>query len=119
MKRVVRWLGVAVAVAMVGCGGGSGAATGATCPSGGSSLTYANFGQGFMANYCVSCHGGSRASGGISLDTQAKVQAHLSAIDLTAAAGPSGTNTAMPESGTAPTAAERQQLGEWLACGAN
>jgi hypothetical protein len=35
-----------------------------------------------------------------------------------AGSGPDATNEQMPPDGTAPTLAERQQLAEWLACGA-
>jgi hypothetical protein len=40
-------------------------------------------------------------------------------VDEYAAAGPSTTNELMPEgAGPRPSLAERQMLGEWLACGA-
>jgi len=108
-----RWFLGALFFTAMGCGSGSGG-SGATCPST-STLTYDNFGRGFFANYCDRCH-----TNGISptLMTQAQIQAQRTAIDLNAAAGPNGVNTLMPESGTAPTEAERRQLGEWLACGA-
>ncbi|MBS2027811.1 MAG: c-type cytochrome [Deltaproteobacteria bacterium] len=106
---------------LAGCGGSSGSsgASGATCPDGGTIDTYANFGSGLMTSQCTRCHGASDSEGGIQLDTQARVQAHIAEIDRQAAAGPNGTNTAMPQGGTAPTDDERTRLGEWLACGAN
>lgn len=95
----------------VGCGGG---ATGATCPTD-NALTYDNFGRQFFASYCDSCHStGTRPS----LGTVAEIRANSVSIDSEAAAGPNATNTSMPESGNAPTTAERTQLGQWLACGA-
>lgn len=101
-----------------GCGG-SGRTSGAVCPDGGTALTYANFGQNFMNQYCVQCHGPTRAQDGYRFDSIANVQIHLGAVDSTSAAGPARTNTRMPEGMPVPTQAERQQLGEWLACGAN
>ena len=98
---------LAFALACGSSGGGGG--TGATCPSG-SKLTYSNFGQAFMDNYCVGCHQ--------KFGSQAGVKADTSAIDSYAGSGPNSTNTSMPKSGTAPTDAERAQLSEWLACGA-
>jgi hypothetical protein len=46
------------------------------------------------------------------------IRAHKTEIDLEAAAGPDGVNTAMPEGSPAPNEAEPRQLCEWLACGA-
>ena len=39
-------------------------------------------------------------------------------IDQMAGSGPNATNTGMPNEDPAPTMAERQQLAEWIACGA-
>jgi hypothetical protein len=47
----------------------------------------------------------------------AAIKANSDRIDRSAAAGPNGTNTYMPESGSVDDAT-RHQLGEWLACGA-
>lgn len=103
---------VALFLGAIGCGGGG--ASGATCPTN-STLTYDNFGRQFFASYCDRCHAnGVRPS----IGNQAAIQAQRTAIDREAASGPDGTNTAMPESGAAPTTAERVKLGEWLACGA-
>lgn len=91
--------------------------SGATCPDGGATLTYASFGQAFMATECTSCHGTARAEGGIRLDTQSSVQANASLIDSVAGAGPNGERTSMPQGASVP-AATREQLSTWLACGA-
>jgi uncharacterized membrane protein len=101
-------------------------ATGAVCPPGGSTLTWASFGQAFFATYCTRCHastlvgGGARsgAPAGLNWDEHATVMANAGRIDAVAGAGPRNVNTVMPLSGVAPTEAERRQLGEWLACGA-
>lgn len=94
-----------------GCGS---KATGSTCPTT-NPPTYANFGQNFMQTYCLSCHGASGRPPNLS--TLANIQAERTEIDETAAAGPNGVNTEMPENGSVPEA-ERRRLGEWLACGA-
>ena len=49
-------------------------------------------------------------------DTVFGVRAVRVHIDETTAAGPAAVNTSMPPDGDRPTLAERQQLGEWLAC---
>ncbi len=100
---------------LVACGSGPGDATGSTCPTD-STLTYTSFGQAFIQSHCLACHS---ASGPESpkLDTLVQVQAAKSDIDRSAAAGPNGVNTYMPD-GVAVDEGERRRLGEWLACGA-
>lgn len=100
------------------------ATSGATCPSD-NTLTYESFGRDFFDSYCTRCHS-SELSGdlrldapvGYDFDTLAGIRAHLEHIDMVSAAGPSATNTAMPETNPIPTLEERTQLGRWLACGA-
>lgn len=106
-----RWILGALFFTAMGCGGG---ASGSTCPTT-STLTYENFGRGFFSNYCDRCHANNTRP---SLATQSQIQSQRTAIDLSSAGGPNNVNTTMPESGPAPTEAERRQLGEWLACGA-
>jgi uncharacterized membrane protein len=112
----------------IGCGGDDddheGQPTGAECPPA-SSLTYDDFGREFMTEYCVRCHAstlsGAARNGAPSdhdFDTVEGVRLFADHIDEVAAAGPDATNTEMPPSGPAPSQAEREQLGEWLACGA-
>lgn len=96
---------------LAGCGGGG---SGATCPTN-STLTYSNFGQTFFARYCDRCHSGRTSP---ALGSLSAIRANSTAIDAQAAAGPSATNTSMPQGSPQPTDAERRQLGEWLACGA-
>lgn len=111
-----------------GCCGGDdavlGPPTGATCPPS-SQLTYANFGQAFMESYCTRCHsstltGEDRMGATLyhDFDTQRGVQQVADHVDQAAGAGPDATNESMPPDGTKPTLMERQQLAEWLACGA-
>ncbi len=52
------------------------------------------------------------------MNSLATIRANSTAVDSEAAAGASATNTAMPEGTPTPTTTERQQLGQWLACGA-
>ena len=96
--------------------------TGATCPT--PAVTYAAFGQTFFSRYCTNCHAstltGTARTGapvGYDFDSAAGVRAHIIEMDEVAASGPNATNTAMPLVGTAPSLAERQQLGQLLACG--
>lgn len=98
--------------------------SGAECP-GGSTLTYESFGQQFMSDYCVRCHSSSvmgadrkGAPAGHDFDSLAGIQLVSDHVDQKAAAGPSSINTAMPPSDPRPSMEEREQLGEWLACGA-
>lgn len=130
-RRLV--LGFAVLLSSMGNGGGGcgshdtsvlGPPTGAMCPSA-SPLTYANFGQAFMDNYCTRCHssqlvGGARngAPAYHDFDTQLGVQQVADHIDEAAGAGPDAENDSMPPDGTMPTLEERQKLAEWIACGA-
>jgi hypothetical protein len=97
--------------------------TEAVCPEG-STLTWETFGQEFMATYCTECHastleGAERQGAPLyhDFDTLEGVLPVLDHVDWKAAAGPGATNELMPPAGNpTPTLAERQQLGEWLAC---
>jgi hypothetical protein len=97
------------------CGDDTGEATGSTCPSD-SALTYENFGQAFIEDHCLACHG-SAGPESPKFDTLAQIRSNASAIDSAAAAGPKGVNTYMPQGGSVEQR-EREKLGEWLACGA-
>lgn len=104
-----------IAAGLMACGSGSGQSTSNACSSE-QALTYANFGETFIGEHCLACHS---ASGPQSpkLDTLAQVRAVADDIDRTAAAGPDGVNTYMPQ-GASVDEGERRKLGEWLACGA-
>lgn len=107
---------VLAAPAFWACGEeGLGDATGSTCPSD-STLTYANFGQAFLQTNCLACHT-AKGPESPKFDSLDQIKAERSEIDRAAASGPNGTNTFMPEDASVSTA-ERQKLGEWLACGA-
>ncbi len=101
-----------------------GKASGADCPDG-SSLTYATFGQKFMADYCLRCHSSEvegaarmKAPADHNFDSLAEIELYAEHIDQMAAAGPDNTNATMPPIEPKPTEEEREKLGEWLACGA-
>jgi uncharacterized membrane protein len=102
------------------------ASTGASCPSGGSALTYGGWAEGFFTAYCVRCHSVTRTSQderhgapiGTNWDDIDAIRAFAEDIDSVAASGPKATNRIMPPSGDSPTDEERRMLGEWLACGA-
>jgi uncharacterized membrane protein len=97
--------------------------TESVCPPS-STLTYENFGKAFMEQYCVQCHDsaktGADREGAPSFhdfDTLFGIRAVSNHIDETTASGPAATNTGMPpEDEPQPSLAERQMLGEWIAC---
>jgi mono/diheme cytochrome c family protein len=86
------------------------------CPPAGTPLTYANFGQPFFAQNCDRCHASAShgAPEAYRFDTLDGVRAHRDRIFVRAA----GPNVTMPPGPDDPPRAERDQLAEWLACGA-
>ncbi len=79
-----------------------------TCPTD-STLTYASFGSAFIQTNCLSCHATKDRP---TLSTQAEVKANIARILENAVytdAMPQDNNMAL---------SDRQQLGEWLKCGA-
>jgi uncharacterized membrane protein len=117
-------LGVGV---LAGCEhdhGSGGAATNAVCPPT-PTLTYENFGKGFMQTYCLRCHSqtvtSSARKGAPSdhnFDTFADIKPLADHIDGYAGSGPGATNTRMPPDTPKPSVEERAKLSEWLACSA-
>jgi hypothetical protein len=114
-----------------GCGCGEepsielGPPTGMVCPPSGTSLTYEDFGEPFMAAYCLRCHsvnvtGADRngAPGDHNFDTQFEALALKDHIDQMAGSGPDAVNMRMPVGDPTPSLEEREQLSEWLACDA-
>ena len=86
----------------------------------GTSLTYENFGEGFMLSYCVNCHGSEietdqrfGAPINVNLDTYEDMSLHRRNILKTAARK---TNPKMPPSRHVPME-ERELLSEWIKCG--
>ena len=117
-------LGFTFAIASLMAACSEGAPTGAECPPT-NPPTFAGFGQQFMATYCTSCHSANStnrhgAPGSQNYDTEADLMRHAAEIDEAAAKGPDATNTFMPELGGTvtrkPSDAEREMLGQYLAC---
>ncbi|HTM20879.1 MAG TPA: hypothetical protein VL172_10235 [Kofleriaceae bacterium] len=128
MKYTVFVLAITLLAAAAGCEEEElGPPTGAACPDT-STLTYDTFGSGFFGAYCTGCHGsdvtGDDRNGAptdLNWDDFAIVMAHVDQIDRVAGAGPDATNEIMPpaeDADTFPELDERQQLAEWIACGA-
>lgn len=89
------------------------------CPPSGTSLRFETFGAPFMLAYCASCHGADSldrqgAPGDFIFDTAAQIQRHRDRIFVRSAAG----NDSMPPGPQDPPRRERDQLAEWLRCGA-
>lgn len=105
-------VGGAVAAA---CGGTE--ASGATCPPS-STLTYDNFGKAFFEANCNRCHSANTKGQSPLYDDVTAIRANKKQVDEQAASGPDSTNDRMPGDGTAVATADREKLGQWLACGA-
>ena len=90
-----------------------------SCPKEGTKLTYATFGEGYLAQNCQTCHGAASsdrkgAPSGYDFGTVESVREHKSRIFARAAAD----NVTMPPGPDDPPSSERYRLAEWLACGA-
>ena len=114
MRKAARILLFALASLTLGACSGADELSDATCPPEGTSLTYENFGEAFFASYCVRCHGGANGYSSRSFTTVDAIRAQKERIYANSAAG----NTAMPPGPDDPTEEERDNLAEWLACGA-
>lgn len=101
--------------------------SGATCPEDSTGLTYEDFGQKFMTDYCIRCHSSKlktpqermNAPADHDFDVEPGIRTVWEHIDQKAAAGDLNVNVAMPppaDSGRKPTLEERQKLGQWLVC---
>lgn len=89
------------------------------CPPAGTQLTYQNFGAQFLNTNCNTCHASSAghrhgAPESYAFDTIEGVLAHRDRIFVRSAAS----NVSMPPGPVDPPAEERDELAEWLACGA-
>ena len=83
------------------------------CPPG-NTLTYENFGKDFFESYCVRCHGGPNGYSSRALNTLESVRASRERIF----ANSTGDNPPMPPGPDDPPEHLRQDLANWLACGA-
>ena len=88
------------------------------CPTGGTTLTYENFGKGFMDRYCQGCHGSidhrDGAPSGYDFGSPEAIRKYKERIFVRSAA----VNTTMPPGPDDPPMDERAKLADWLACGA-
>lgn len=89
------------------------------CPPGGTTLTYQNFGKGFIDAQCQSCHASRSlerrgAPAEHFFDTREDVARQAERIFVRSAAN----NTSMPPGPDDPSGEERAKLADWLACGA-
>ena len=110
-------------VLSLACGAGAADTASAAADTGADActlLTYDNFGEAFIRNWCMNCHAASTegdarygAPSGVDFDTHDDVVAWA---DRIAARADVDTPT-MPPAGGA-DASERARLAEWLACGA-
>jgi hypothetical protein len=89
------------------------------CPTGGTKLTYENFGKAFFTGYCNTCH--SAPDGERRGAPEAYVFGSVDEIRINKVRifrDSAGTNDSMPPGPDDPPLAQRDQLAEWLACGA-
>lgn len=86
------------------------------CPLTGTVHTYQSFGEPFVDTYCNRCHSTSKhgAPAAFRFDTVEDIRTHAARIFVRSA----GPNTTMPVGPVDPPADERDNLAEWLACGA-
>lgn len=89
------------------------------CPDAGTTHTYPSFGQPFFGQWCNSCHSASPgnrqgAPEDVRFDDVGQIRDWADRIYARAAAG----NDSMPPGNDDPPRAVREQLAEWLACGA-
>ncbi len=85
---------------------------GANCDD--STLTYANFAESFMNDYCTGCHApDATVRQAPDLNTYASVSASSDRVNARA-----GNGTTMPPFDPRPSAQERADLAEWISCGA-
>jgi uncharacterized membrane protein len=109
---------ICAAMACAGCGHWTELSE-VSCPPAGTKLGYTSFAAGFMDQHCNSCHSapdGDRKGAplGVVLDNYQGLYNLRERVFLRAAAD----NTTMPPGPDDPPAASREQLAEWIACGA-
>lgn len=115
----MKWLFLSlILAALVGCGAHDTIDT-HPCPSGGTTLTYGNFGKGFLDRWCQECHAekASPRNGAppdYTFGSREEASAHKDRIFAKAA----GDNMSMPPGTRGPSPDEREKLADWLACGA-
>jgi hypothetical protein len=105
-------------ILLVGCSSGE-TIDERPCPPGGTTLTYDNFGRGFLSAYCQVCHGkGGTDRNGAPSDYDFHDVEEVRTFKDRIFARAAGDNTSMPPGPDDPPADDREKLAEWLACGA-
>ncbi|MCC6646190.1 MAG: hypothetical protein IT374_11530 [Polyangiaceae bacterium] len=84
------------------------------CTAEGAKLTYESFGRGFFDRWCVRCHGAGEGYSSRSFTSVEAIRAARERIFVNAV----GDDPPMPPGPDDPPVAEREQLADWLACGA-
>ena len=97
---------------LAGCGSQAMTIDEYSCPPEGTELSYDNFARPFFDVWCMRCH--DEGPNGIYFETHEQIAARRDRVFVNAAA----VNTYMPPGPDDPSAAERDMLAEWLACGA-
>jgi len=119
-RSVAVAVGVGLAMALASFGAGCAEPfEDAVCPSEGTDLTYDNFGKRFFQHQCNGCHSvGSEdrrgAPEGVNFDDLDEIHDWTEYIYDRSA----GVNDSMPPGPDDPPIEERDDLAEWLACGA-
>jgi hypothetical protein len=113
MSAKLLLFGLAIGAVFAACQGGT-PIDAHPCPPGGTKLTYDNFGRGFFDGWCVRCHGGPNGYSSRSFTTVDDIRAQKDRIFINAAAD----NAYMPPGPDGPSQDERNELADWLACGA-
>jgi uncharacterized membrane protein len=108
-----------IAIALAACNGPT-SLDEHPCPPGGTTLTYENFGKGFIDSRCQTCHAAHSldrrgAPSEHYFDTRDDVVRQRDRIFIRSAAD----NKSMPPGPDDPSDADREKLADWLACGAN
>jgi cytochrome c5 len=99
---------ICFALSLAACASSDGEGpSGATCPTA-NPPTYANFGKAFFDSTCIACHS--------NYQTEAGIKADAAQIDIEAGKGPTATNVAMPPRAPGPSDADREKLGQFMAC---
>jgi hypothetical protein len=89
------------------------------CPPGGTTITYESFGAGFFAEYCNSCHSAPDGQrNGAPDDYVFATHAEVVALRASIFANSAATNDAMPPGPEVIPLPVRDNLANWLACGA-
>jgi mono/diheme cytochrome c family protein len=117
IPRFMRIAPALIALALASCGYQT--IDEATCPPGGTKLTYEGFGRPFFLGKCNRCHSAETkdrqgAPENYVFNTRAEILEHKDRI-FAESAGP---NNSMPPGPDDPSIEERDKLAEWLVCGA-